>query len=68
MTRTIWTFEPDEITQSLVSKAIVAKVGRAALAKNPNAGRGLRTKLLNASIRLHLAEFTGKREASNGKG
>ncbi len=58
--RETWTFEPDEITKSLMRKAMNRHAG-----KDANK-RGLRTKLLNEAVCKFYASLAGKREAAVG--
>lgn len=59
MKRETWTIEPDEDVKSLVSKEIVRIAG-----KNKRNHRGVRTRIINDSIRVVLAKLAGKREAA----
>ena len=55
------TFQPAPDVLSLLSKAIVRKVGR------NGDSRGLVTKLINEAIRIQHAALMGKRELPKGK-
>lgn len=56
--QTTITFQPTPEAESLISKAIIKKVGR-----HGNA-RGLRTRFINEAIQDYLKTFAGKREAA----
>lgn len=63
MKRRTWTIEPAVDVKSIVAKEIVKRVGRG------GKKRGVRTKIINDSLRSYLKHHLGKREAAaiNGK-
>ena len=59
--RTTWTVAPDYVSQDLMAKAIVEKVGKRN-SRNRKSIRGLRTRFINDALRSHFARLAGKRD------